>query len=210
MRSLTLIFLLNFVAKATSQWLIRASQPSPSSKALPQLPHRFPASGLPSRHSSISRAARRELPEAMLKFEFGEVGGEIIGRAIPESEWESGVRNLNPKGNKPNILLLRMKEAAQRQVGKVVSDEDMAQASTDLSNLDRGDIAAIKRSDGTWRYAKLIQEIDADLLATTTSSGISALMLISLTVIVGIGAALIVLSRRIGTAPPGKRPLLDA
>lgn len=94
---------------------------------------------------------QEDVVEAFL-FDLGEIGNQRFERPYARNEWGK-VKDLNPgvtgfqKGFK-NMM---------RQLGKECSAEDLQQASADLSGLSQNDVAAVQRSDGTWRYAKLIE-----------------------------------------------------
>lgn len=176
--------------------------------------------------------------DGLMAFEASITGNPIMGEKIevqefPGSQWEKGVRNLNPekkKGDAPGPFL-RMKEATQRQIGKECSEGDLQQATKDLSGLDVGDVAAILRKDGKFYYAKLTDRIEpgGDLPEETTPepkarydytyklplaamqsspmiSNNSAVALIGF--FVGSGVMFAVFHFRRGALPEGKSPLL--
>lgn len=173
--------------------------------------------------------------EGLMEFEASITGNPIMGEKIETqefsgSQWEKGVRNLNPekkKGDAPGPFL-KIKEATQRQIGKQCSEQDLQQATKDLSGLAVDDVAAILRKDGTWTYAKLILRVDPGeylppettpepdqkydytyklpLAAMHISSMNSAVALIGF--FVGSGVMFAVLQLRRGVLPAGKNPLL--
>lgn len=116
----------------------------------------------------LAQRDRDTAKTAILKFEVSFNDKRSLGREYNESEWDQ-VKNLNPdkKAGDSGGPFLRLKERTSRPIGEVCSDEDLAQATSDLSGLGEGDVAAVLRSDGKWRYAKLMQRVEAGDVVTT-------------------------------------------
>lgn len=181
--------------------------------------------------SGVSRTVEQkekwegEGPERILNFEVGKNGGETLGKAIRESEWDQ-VMDIDPERKRNAIGTFFKQLSGVIRIGEPVTDEDLAGATSNLDKLQEGDIAAVKRSDGRWKYAKLIERID-DPSATTeapakydftykiplaetvsdTSSGIFSIFAIVLTCS---GVTLVVFRLRRGVLTPRQTPLLHA
>lgn len=115
--------------------------------------------------------------QAEMWFSVGDRGEEIMGRAYGENEWSSSVRNLN-SGQRVGNPFFFLKELGKRKPGEMVSEEDMGTMNQDYGEMQEGDVAAIKRSDGTWRYAKLIKWVEP--LAQESWSVLSPIYVVAL------------------------------
>jgi len=166
---------------------------------------------------AVAVMAEELAPETTLFFEVGtdEFGEEVIGRQYKQSEWDQ-VLNLNP-GKQPGAdawgsIGLRTKEMMTRPVGGICSEGDLNGASSDLKGLEVGDIAAVLRSDGTWRYAKL-KQIDGppeeELVAQASSSVISSFTVAFIGLFVSGGVAFAMLGFYRSALTPFNSPLLS-
>jgi len=61
-----------------------------------------------------------------------------------------------------NKLDAETKNPLMSKIGEPCSEMDLIKASSDLSNVVSGDVVATLRSDGTWRYARVLQFIGSN------------------------------------------------
>merc|ERR1711971_113986 len=84
---------------------------------------------------------------------------ESILMSLPESSRWEYLHEVEPGSREAEILEIYKKPrdwVTTRTVGEVVAKEDLEKAKPIASSLEVGDIAAIKRSDGSWKYGKVM------------------------------------------------------
>eukprot|EP00747_Dinoflagellata_sp_TGD_P019077 gnl/TRDRNA2_/TRDRNA2_126931_c0_seq1.p1 gnl/TRDRNA2_/TRDRNA2_126931_c0~~gnl/TRDRNA2_/TRDRNA2_126931_c0_seq1.p1 ORF type:complete len:207 (+),score=19.83 gnl/TRDRNA2_/TRDRNA2_126931_c0_seq1:2-622(+) len=205
MRTHILVFLLAVVAEAQPFGLRTPQQRSgPLAQHVRPLwrPYRYISRG-----SMFPPQAEQGSGGAYLRFELGEQGGQILGKEYTQNQF-GDVKALRT-GNSGDRFFVNLGNFFKRPIGKEVSEEDWAVATSDLSGLLAGEVAIVKRSDGTWRYAKCIER---DGFAQTSSGVVSlpAVALFGLLVSIGGIYTLAVLRFRQRTLTASGSPLLTA
>eukprot|EP00747_Dinoflagellata_sp_TGD_P209664 gnl/TRDRNA2_/TRDRNA2_83042_c0_seq1.p1 gnl/TRDRNA2_/TRDRNA2_83042_c0~~gnl/TRDRNA2_/TRDRNA2_83042_c0_seq1.p1 ORF type:complete len:222 (+),score=28.40 gnl/TRDRNA2_/TRDRNA2_83042_c0_seq1:46-666(+) len=72
-------------------------------------------------------------------------------------------QHFDPTSMEQRLAMPRLVIMATATLGKKIGEEDMNSVPGDVSTLEVGDVAAIKRSDGSWRYAKVSKKMEGEL-----------------------------------------------